>query len=138
MSTARIRLGILGTGAVSQVAHLPLLAGRDDVEIAAVSDLDGLKAREVASRFGIERILDDRALIEDPGLDAIVIATPNVRHEEQALAAIATAMSRKRLPSPGRAAERPPTTPRPRRLVLLTLSPVTTSTFRTPAISTAP
>ncbi|MEZ4415069.1 MAG: Gfo/Idh/MocA family oxidoreductase [Gemmatimonadota bacterium] len=88
MSQAGIRIGILGTGAVSQVAHLPLLAGRDDVEVVAVSDTDSLKAREVASRFEIGQVLDDADLIGDDGIDAVVVATPNHVHEAQALAAL--------------------------------------------------
>lgn len=88
MSETRIRIGILGAGAVSQVAHLPLLAEREDVELVAVADTDRLKAREVASRFGVAQVLEDRAIIESAQIDAIVVATPNHLHERQALAAL--------------------------------------------------
>ncbi len=88
MSDGRTRLGILGAGAVSQVAHLPLLADRQDVEVVAVADKDPMKAREVAARFEIGQVREDLAIVEDPGIDAVIIATPNHLHERQALQAL--------------------------------------------------
>jgi predicted dehydrogenase len=82
------RIGILGTGAIAQVVHLPILSERSDVDLCAVSDLDELKAKELASRFGVERVLSDRDLIEDPDLDAILICTPNSLHEDLAVRAL--------------------------------------------------
>ena len=35
-----VRLGVLGTGAVSQIVHMPILTDRPDVEVVAVSDTD--------------------------------------------------------------------------------------------------
>jgi len=81
-------LGILGTGAVSQVAHLPLLVEREDVEVVAVADVDVMKAKEVASRFGVEKVLEDVAIVEDPDIDGVIIATPNHLHETQARRAL--------------------------------------------------
>lgn len=83
MSSARrrVRVGVIGTGITSQLMHLPILSERADVEVTAVSDLDDLKARAVAGRFGVPRILDDDALVGDDGIDGIVICAPSFLHE---------------------------------------------------------
>jgi predicted dehydrogenase len=82
------RIGILGTGAIAQIVHLPILGERSDVDLCAVSDLDEPKARELAGRFGVDRVLSDKALIADPELDAVVICTPNSLHEDLAVRAL--------------------------------------------------
>ena len=40
-----IRFGIIGTGAIAQVAHLPILSKLKDVEIVALLENDLPKAR---------------------------------------------------------------------------------------------
>ncbi len=83
-----LRVGVVGTGAVSQLVHLPLLKERPDVEVLAVADQDESKARAIASRFGVERVLDDDALFADGDVEAVLICTPNHLHEAQAVAAL--------------------------------------------------
>lgn len=83
-----IRVGVAGTGAVSQLVHLPLLSGRTDVVVSAVSDADEPKARTIANRFGVERVLTDDGLLDDPDVAAILVCTPNHLHEVQAVAAL--------------------------------------------------
>jgi predicted dehydrogenase len=84
----RIRVGVAGTGAVAQLVHLPLLTERPDVEVVAVSDADEAKADAIATRFGVERVLDDPALLSDDDVEAILVCTPNHLHEAQAVAAL--------------------------------------------------
>lgn len=86
--TDRIRIGVAGTGAVSQLVHLPLLTERDDVVVVAVSDADDQKVTAIADRFEVERVLEDDDLIADPDVEAILICTPNHLHEEQTVAAL--------------------------------------------------
>jgi len=83
-----VRVGVIGTGAISQVVHVPIFAEREDVDLLAVSDADSHKARALADRFGVPLVLDDDALINHPDLDAVVICTPNYLHEEMAIAAL--------------------------------------------------
>jgi predicted dehydrogenase len=82
------RLGVLGTGAVSQIVHMPILTDREDVEVVAVSDTDIPKAKAIAARFGVKRVLSDQDLLEGDMVDGVVISTPNHMHEEQAMAAL--------------------------------------------------
>lgn len=83
-----LRIGVLGAGAISQIVHLPILSGRDDVDVVALSDADTPKAEAIAERFGIGRVTGARELLETPEVEAVVISTPNHLHQEQALAAL--------------------------------------------------
>lgn len=83
-----VRVGIIGTGSISQVAHLPILSERDDVDVVAVADLDTAKAETLAGRFNVPRVLTDTEVIEDDDIQAAVICTPNHLHESLAVAAL--------------------------------------------------
>jgi predicted dehydrogenase len=91
--TERIRVGVIGAGAIAQVAHLPTLRKMKDVEVAVICDSDLPKARAVANRFKINDAFDD---IEDAlryeELDALVIATPNHLHEAHVLSALSAGL----------------------------------------------
>lgn len=87
-SVAPLRIGVVGAGAISQLVHLPLLTERTDVEVVALADTDEAKARTIAQRFNVPRVVDDAALFADADLEAVVICTPNHLHEAQALAAL--------------------------------------------------
>lgn len=83
-----IRVGVLGTGAISQIVHLPILSERQDVEVVAVSDEDVHKAKTIAQRFGVPRVISDEDMMSDDRVEAVFLCTPNHLHEEQALAAL--------------------------------------------------
>lgn len=87
-NSPEIRVGVIGTGAISQIVHVPIFAEREDVELLAVSDVDEHKAEALARRFGAPLVLDDDELIGHPDLDAVVICTPNHLHEKMAIAAL--------------------------------------------------
>ncbi len=86
----RVRIGVMGAGVTSQLLHLPILAERGDVRLMALSDLDRRKARTVADRFGVARVLDDDRLIEDPEIEGVVICAPSFLHERFAMACLET------------------------------------------------
>ncbi|HWV57320.1 MAG TPA: Gfo/Idh/MocA family oxidoreductase [Longimicrobiales bacterium] len=85
---APVRVGILGTGAIAQIVHLPILTHMEGVEVAAICDVDRDKARAIASRFGVRRVYSEDAALFGDDLDAIVICTPSNLHEAQAIAAM--------------------------------------------------
>lgn len=83
------RVGVIGVGAIAQVAHLPVLAGRDDVELTAICDNDRSKAGALATRFGVRDVYDDiEDLLRFARPDAVVICTPNHLHEVHVLTAL--------------------------------------------------
>lgn len=80
--TEALRLGVVGAGAVLQVAHLPVLKKLKSVQVTALCDSDLPKARALATRFGIPSIYDDiQELLADEALDALLVCTPNHLHE---------------------------------------------------------
>ncbi|HEU4721959.1 MAG TPA: Gfo/Idh/MocA family oxidoreductase [Gemmatimonadaceae bacterium] len=92
-ATAPLRVGVVGAGAIAQVAHLPVLAKMRGVELIALCDNDRPKARALADRFGIpDAYTDIEDLLETDGLEAVVVATPNHLHEPHVLSALAAGM----------------------------------------------
>ena len=92
-ASAPLRIGVVGAGAIAQVAHLPVLSKMRGVELIALCDNDRPKARALADRFGIPDTYNDiEDLLEADGLEAVVVATPNHLHEPHVLSAIAAGM----------------------------------------------
>lgn len=84
-----IRIGILGLGAITQMAHLPVLARMRGAQVLAICDNDAAKARALAQRFGVPNICTDiEELIDLEQLDAVIVATPNHLHEIHAVSAL--------------------------------------------------
>jgi predicted dehydrogenase len=87
--TERTRVGIIGAGAIVQVAHLPVLRRMKNVDLVAICDSDLPKARVVADRFKITDAFDDiEEVLQYEELDVLLICTPNHLHESHILAAL--------------------------------------------------
>jgi predicted dehydrogenase len=88
--TDPVRIGVVGAGAIAQLAHLPVLAKMRGAKLVGICDNDRPKARALADRFDIPDVYTDiEDLIAGDDLQAIVIATPNHLHEPHVLSAIA-------------------------------------------------
>ncbi len=75
-----IRWGILGTGRIAR-KFAASLATLPDAELAAVGSRSAAAAEEFGSKFQIpRRHATYEALAQDPGIDAVYVATPNSRH----------------------------------------------------------
>jgi predicted dehydrogenase len=84
----KVRLGFIGAGWWATANHMPLLATRQDVVMAAVCRLGKQELEAVRSRFGFEFATEDyRALLDVP-LDAVVVTSPHGLHYEHARAAL--------------------------------------------------
>lgn len=84
-----LRIAVVGTGAIAQVAHLPILTRMRGVQVTTLYDSDRAKARTIADRFSVPDVT--RSLDEiwgDEEVQAVVICTPNHLHEEQVGAAL--------------------------------------------------
>lgn len=90
MTTATIRWGIIGCGDVTEIKSGPAFNRVEGSTLMAVMRRDGGKARDYAQRHGVPRWYDDAAaLIADPDVDAVYVATPPSTHQSYALMAIA-------------------------------------------------
>ena len=68
-----LRIGVVGAGAIAQLAHLPVLSKMRGVELVALCDNDRPKARALADRFDIPDVYTDiEDLLEADGLEAVV------------------------------------------------------------------
>src|SRR5690606_20582740 len=86
----RVRWGIIGCGDVTEKKSGPALQKADGSELVAVMRRDGAKAADYARRHGVPSSYDDaRALVTDPEVDAVYVATPPGAHVEGALLAAA-------------------------------------------------
>jgi predicted dehydrogenase len=85
-----VKIGVVGAGAIAQLAHLPVLTKMRGASVQAVCDNDRPKARALADRFGIPDVVTDiEDLLELEEIDAVVIATPNHLHGPHVLSALA-------------------------------------------------
>lgn len=81
-----IRWGILGCGNVTEVKSGPAFQKAPGSELAAVMRRTGRLAEDYARRHGVPRwYADADALIADPGVDAVYVATPVGSHLDLAL-----------------------------------------------------
>jgi predicted dehydrogenase len=88
-----LRLGIVGAGAVTQVAHLPVLKKIKQIEVAALADGDLVKASALADRFGVPNAFEDlQEMIASTPLDALLVCTPNHLHESHVLFGVSSGL----------------------------------------------
>jgi 1,5-anhydro-D-fructose reductase (1,5-anhydro-D-mannitol-forming) len=81
-----VRWGMIGCGDVAEVKSGPALQKASGSALVAVMRRDAAKAADYAARHGVPRHYHDAdALIADPGVDAVYIATPPSSHCELAL-----------------------------------------------------
>lgn len=74
-----LRLGVVGAGRISQVAHLPAATKADGVRLTALCDASSELAHQVASRYGVPAYTDIDEMLE-ADVDAVLIATPDRSH----------------------------------------------------------
>ena len=86
MKMKTIRWGIIGCGDVTEVKSGPALQKADHSALVAVMRRNGQLAEDFARRHGVPQWYDDAAaLIHDPAVDAVYIATPPSSHKEYTL-----------------------------------------------------
>jgi len=76
---SKLRLAVVGCGAISTLYHLPAIALSDRVEAAVLVDVDTERAGKLAERFGVPEVAKDTGSL--PGrVDAAIVALPNNLH----------------------------------------------------------
>ena len=85
----KLRIGVVGAGAVAQVAHLAAISKLEDAELVAICDIDVPKAQALARRFKVPDVYDDiEDLLRLSQPDAVVICTPSLLHEVHTVTAL--------------------------------------------------
>ena len=80
----KIRIGVVGCGAVTERYHLPALLASAEVAVVALVDPLDDRARTIAMRAGAPLVLSSH--LELPGMvDLAIVATPNAYHERVAV-----------------------------------------------------
>ncbi len=83
MALEKVRWGIIGCGEVTEVKSGPAFQKIENSELVAVMRRTGALAKDYAERHNIPKWYDDAdALINDPAVDAVYIATPPASHKE--------------------------------------------------------
>ncbi len=83
-----LKAGIIGLGVGEQ--HVRACQGTPNVDVAMVCDSDADRVQEIGERHGVERrVVDWRAVTDDPHIDVVTIASYDNDHAEQAIAALA-------------------------------------------------
>lgn len=79
----RVRVAMIGAGGWANHVHYPSLASFDDVEIAAICDLDAQRLNETGDRYGIEKRYDNYPkMVEDIVPDAVyAIGPPHLMYD---------------------------------------------------------
>ena len=68
----QVRVAMIGAGGMANSVHYPSLASFDDVEIAAICDLDTQRLNGTADKYGVERRYSDyRRMVEETAPDAV-------------------------------------------------------------------
>ncbi len=81
------RAAVIGYGGMGAGFHCKNILTSDVCELAGIYDIDPAKSELAASR-GVKAYESLEALLADPSVDMVTIATPNDVHEELAVAAL--------------------------------------------------
>lgn len=88
--SGKIKLALIGAGGFAQGMHLPNLQKlKDSYELHTIVSRTGLSARGAAERFGAANASTDfEAVLADPAIDLVLIATRHDLHADMTLRAL--------------------------------------------------
>ena len=82
-----VRLGLIGCGRIGRV-HADSITVHPRAELARVVDPFESSAREVGEKFAAPWSTDVEAVIDDPAIDAVVVASPTPTHVDLLIRAV--------------------------------------------------
>ncbi|SCP98212.1 Gfo/Idh/MocA family protein [Anaerobium acetethylicum] len=85
-----LKIGIIGIGVIATTKHIPNLLKREDVEVAALCDVDTAKAEKANTDFNLNAQIysDYKELCAREDIKVIHVCTPNPLHFEMTLEAL--------------------------------------------------
>ncbi|MCC6456008.1 MAG: Gfo/Idh/MocA family oxidoreductase [Caldilineaceae bacterium] len=84
----KVRIGFIGAGWWATTNHMPVLAKREDVEMAGVCRLGSEMLQRVKEKFDFPFATEDYHELLDQELDGVVVTSPHHLHHEHARAAL--------------------------------------------------
>ena len=82
------RIGVVGAGVIAR-RHVRTLSAFDDVQVAAVADMQADRAAELAAAAGARAYGDVRAMLDTESLDAVYVCVPPFAHGDVELEVVA-------------------------------------------------
>jgi predicted dehydrogenase/nucleoside-diphosphate-sugar epimerase len=82
---SRLRVAVVGCGAVTENFHLPVLAGHDGVVISALVDPNTTRAGSLAKLYKVPTVLPSADRLDRSIADAALLATPAFLHAPGAI-----------------------------------------------------
>ena len=77
----KVRIGIVGSGMMAQLAHILNLAENPGCELAALAEQRPELGAQIAEKYRIPKLYTSHeALASDPDIDAVVVVTPTLSH----------------------------------------------------------
>jgi predicted dehydrogenase len=84
----RIRWGVIGAGGIADRRTIPGLLKAENAELVAVMEINNEFAESIRVKYNAKYAYDnEKRLLENPGIDAVYIASPVVFHAKQAIQA---------------------------------------------------
>jgi predicted dehydrogenase len=83
----KLKIGFIGTGNIAG-SHIPNLAKRDDVELAAFCDVDQERTQKRADEFGAKAFASAKEMLDSVALDGVFLCLPPFAHGEAEMACI--------------------------------------------------
>ena len=85
----RLRIGVLGAGQIAQAAHFESCTKARNAELAAICDVAADLRERMAIAHGARKTYGDyEAMLADPDIDAVIVATADAFHVPSATLAL--------------------------------------------------
>ncbi len=83
-----IRIGVIGGGTIVRRRHLPEILDNPYAQVGAVCDVVRERAEELGREYGATPYTDYKELINDPAIDAVIVAATNTTHAQMTIEAL--------------------------------------------------
>ncbi len=84
----KVRVAIIGCGAITQRRHAPEYAANPGAEIVGFYDFNLQRAEQLAQQYGCKAYPDIDSLLADETVDAVSVCSPNSTHAENTIRAL--------------------------------------------------
>ena len=84
----KVKLGIIGCGATTEIMYGPILRYLENGELIAVMDIDESRAKRAQSMHGVKKAYTDLdEMLKDDEIEAVIIGSPVFLHQQHVVSA---------------------------------------------------